>query len=160
MTLISRLGFVVATFCAMSISIDAFAGGLPMGCIGMAANAYGLPPKLLHSLYLAERGEVGKAVYNKSNGTYDHGPFQINTIWLGKLGPYGITANDLMNSPRINATTAAWLLRSQIILAKGDVWRGVGNYRSKTPRYHNEEVYRVAYYYRALPDTISYTGTC
>lgn len=151
---------IIAAFALLSTSLFANAGGMPLGCIGQAAREYGLPPKLLHSLYLTERGTLGRRVLNTSNGTYDHGPFQINTIWLTKLAPYGIDASVLTYNPLVNARTAAWRLRSEIILANGNVWRGVGNYRSKTPKYHMEQVNRVAAYYRALPDQIDYQGNC
>lgn len=144
----------------MFTSPQLLAQDMPLGCIGQAAREYGLPPKLLHSLYLTERGKLGKRVFNTSNGTYDLGPFQINTRWLGVLAPYGIDANLLTNNPMVNARAAAWRLRSEIILAKNNVWRGVGNYRSRTPKFHQEQVTRVVAHYNRLPDNINYESSC
>lgn len=131
---------------------------MPLACIGQAADEFGLPPKLLHALYLTEGGRLGWAMRNP-NGTLDHGPFQINTIHLKQLSRYGIDGRRLASDPHVNARVAAWRLRSEIILAGGNVWRGVGNYRSRTPKYHNEEISRVARNYRRLPD-LDYQGIC
>lgn len=132
---------------------------ITLACIAMAANEYQLPPKLLLALYYTEGGRVGRGVLNK-NGSIDHGPFQINSLWLAKLKPYGITASSLTWDPLLNSRVAAWRLKSEIILANGNVWRGVGNYRSRTPKYHNEEITRVASYMRRIPDDLIYHGDC
>lgn len=134
---------------------------MPKSCIGHAAKEYQLAPQLLHALYLTERGKLGGYVRN-SNGSYDLGPFQINTLWLKVLGAYGIDVNMVANSAILNARIAAWRLKSEIIRAGGDVWRGVGNYRSRTPVYHNEQVIRVSGHYRKLMNKpmSDYEGGC
>lgn len=132
---------------------------MPLCHIYLAAAEFQIYPKLLHALYLTERGKKGWATRNVANATLDHGPFQINSIHLARLGEYGIDGRLLASDTLINARVAAWRLRSEIILAKGDTWKGVGNYRSRTMKFHNEQVNRVANHYRNLPD-INYRGYC
>ncbi|MFL9611146.1 lytic transglycosylase domain-containing protein [Methylobacillus sp. Pita2] len=132
---------------------------MPLCHIYVAAAEFQLYPRLLHSLYLTEGGKKGWANRNSSNGSLDHGPFQINSIHLARLGQYGIDGKMLASDSMINARVAAWRLKSEIILAGGNVWKGVGNYRSKTPKYHNEQIMRVANKYNSLPD-IDYRGFC
>ncbi len=64
--------------------------GVPIECINEAAVTYSVPASLIISVLSVEGGEVGMASPN-SNGTFDYGPMQINTIWLDKIRPYGIT---------------------------------------------------------------------
>lgn len=156
----AAVGFFLA---CTSFSSEANEAGkqrnITLTCIALAANEFQLPPKLLLALYYTERGLVGRGVLNK-NGSIDHGPFQINSLWLAKLQPYGVTASNLTWDPLLNSRVAAWRLRSEIILANGDVWRGVGNYRSRTPKFHNEEIIKVASYMRRIPDDLIYHGGC
>lgn len=154
---------MLALFASNSIAAPKQVGNsknMPLKCIGLASAEFGLPPRLLHALYLTENGQLGKGI-RASNGTIDHGPFQINTIHLKTLSPYGINASDLAWNPLLNARVAAWHLKSEIIRAKGDVWRGVGNYRSRTPKYHNEQVSRVAKNLGRIPAGTNYqSGVC
>jgi hypothetical protein len=152
--------FLMAT--CLWMPVHARAEHMPPSCIGKAAKEFSLHPKLLHALYLTEGGQLGKKVRNK-NGSYDMGPFQINTLWLKTLAPYGIDQNRITNDPLMNARTAAWRLRSEINGARGNIWKGVGNYRSRTPKYHIEQVQRVYKNYMKLTDFNEnnyFSGSC
>ena len=50
-------------------------------CMMLAAQTYEVPPALLVGIYKAEGGKAGLEVSN-TNGTFDLGPMQINTIWI------------------------------------------------------------------------------
>lgn len=121
---------------------------MPLSIIIAASTEYNIHPRLLHALYLAERGKLGGQSVNK-NGSIDYGPFQINSIFLGQLSAVGISSGHLTNSAIVNARVAAWRLSSEIVRA-GDTWSGVGNYRSRKIVYHTEEINRVAHYYQLL----------
>lgn len=105
-------------------------------CIEQAAADYKLNPDLLRAIRQVEGGKVGMRSRN-TNGTYDLGPMQINNgVWVPTFKAFGISERDLQNDPCVNVYAATWILRNEIARADGDVWRGVGNYHSRTPRFH------------------------
>ena len=53
-------------------------------CIFTAAQTYSVPPTVILGVLNVEGGKVGMASSN-TNGTYDLGPMQINTIWVPEL---------------------------------------------------------------------------
>lgn len=103
-------------------------------CISETADAFDLPTRLLYSVLTVEGGKVGQTVEN-TNGTYDMGPMQINSIWLDFFSGY-VTREQIIYDGCINVHVGAWILRANINEAGGDFWRGVGNYHSKTPKFH------------------------
>jgi hypothetical protein len=111
-------------------------------CIIRASDYYDINPFILRAIYDVEAGKLGRKSKN-SNGTYDHGPMQINTIWLKRLQKYNIDQNNLTNNACVNVHVATWILRQEIINANGDIWKGVGNYHSKTQKYHNRYLRKV-----------------
>lgn len=96
-----------------------------------AAKAHGVPLVPLLGILATENGRLGEALSN-SNGTWDLGPFQVNTIHLNDLSEIGYTPEAIMADGRINALAAAWLLKQEILRA-GSLWHGVGHYHSHTP---------------------------
>ena len=107
---------------------------MPVSCINNAAILYGVPATLVISILKKENGHNGQARKNK-NGTYDYGPFQINTVWLKEIAPYGFTKEDIQYNPCINAKVATWILAKNIATGK-TIWHGVGSYHSRTPTYN------------------------
>lgn len=100
-------------------------------CIVLAANYRHIDPSLLKAIAIQESGLNIRAVNrSNSNGSVDHGPFQINSSWLPKLRKQGITVEQLYD-PCISAYVAAWLLASAIN-QHGSTWRAVGAYHSPT----------------------------
>lgn len=53
-------------------------------CTVQAAQRFGLPPGALAGILMNEGGKPGQWSHN-TNGSYDLGPAQINTLWLRKL---------------------------------------------------------------------------
>lgn len=92
---------------------------------------YGVNPYLLGAIAKQESNFNANAVRKNSNGTRDIGVMQINSIWLPKLAPYGITEQHLYE-PCVNIAVGAWILRQQQ-LKFGNTWEAVGAYHSKTP---------------------------
>jgi hypothetical protein len=58
--------------------------GVPIECINQAAVTFYVPATVILSVLAVENGTVGMAKRN-TNGTYDFGPMQINSIWLNKI---------------------------------------------------------------------------
>lgn len=104
-------------------------------CVISAAARYSIPVPVFQAVLRTEGGWVGLKKRN-TNGSYDLGPAQINTIHLPELRQYGITETALANDICTNLHVAAYRLRSEINRV-GEFWRGIGNYHSRTPKYHN-----------------------
>lgn len=105
-------------------------------CIFTAAQTYSVPPSVILGVLQVEGGKPGMASPN-TNGTYDLGPMQINTIWIPELAKYwGVPHKSALRWVRddacVNVGVGAWILRKKMdqtgSLAKGIAW-----YHSATP---------------------------
>ena len=105
-------------------------------CVYQAAASYQLPVELILAIMKVEGGRPGSMVKNKNN-TYDHGIMQINTVNLNRFRGY-LTKEQIVWDGCANIYAGSWLLKSEINLAGGDVWKGVGNYHSRTPYHHRK----------------------
>ena len=107
-------------------------------CLMLASQTYDVPPAVLVGLYQVEGGKVGQEVRN-TNGSYDLGPMQINTIWLPELaekwGVQEATAKKwVRDDPCTNVNVAAWILKGHLNRTN-DLSKAIAHYHSKTPRY-------------------------
>jgi len=98
-----------------------------------------VPQAALYAILDVEGGRVGEAWLN-TNGSYDMGPMQINSLWLRALARQGVSENDLINDGCRNVHAGAWILAREMQTRKG--MAGVGAYHSKTPRHQKR--YRAA----------------
>ena len=110
---------------------------LEAACVLDAARAGGLPAAALFGILATEGGKTGEALRN-SNGTWDMGPFQINTVHVDTLAAMGIAPEAVLQDGCVNAYAAAWLLRREY-LRTGDIWQAIGAYHSRTP--HRRDAY-------------------
>ncbi len=106
----------------------------------MASQTYDVPPALLVGIYKAEGGKVGQQVAN-TNGSFDLGPMQINTLWLPELAKeWGVsreTAHKLVRDDACtNVGVAAKILSSHLRETKS-ITKALGYYHSRTPKYGN-----------------------
>lgn len=122
--------------------------GVPIECINQAAVTYHVPAALIISILGIEGGSVGMAKPN-TNGTYDYGPMQINSLWLQKIKPYGYTPEQLQYDPCANVMVGTWILGVNIANSP-DFWRGVGGYHSYTPSLNRDYQYKVWDLYHLL----------
>ena len=100
-------------------------------CVVDAAQKSGLPLAALVGILAAENGEPGEALRN-SNGTWDMGPFQINTCHVNELVRMGIAPELVLRDGCVNAYAAAWLLRKEYERT-GNIWEAIGAYHSRNP---------------------------
>lgn len=110
-------------------------------CVVDAARTSDLPLAALLGVLATEGGTPGEALRN-TNGTWDLGPFQLNTCHVGELAEMGIAPDILLRDGCVNAYAAAWLLRKEYNRT-GDIWEAVSAYHSRTPKYRDAYIARV-----------------
>lgn len=101
-------------------------------CAIPAADQYKIPVTALLAVADTEGGKPGQWVKN-TNGTFDVGSMQFNTSYLKELEQYGISVKDVEKSGCYPYYLASWRISNHIKDDKGDFWRKVANYHSKTP---------------------------
>ena len=112
------------------------AGKILAACLMLASQTYSIPPAVMVGIYKAEGGKVGQEVQN-TNGSYDLGPMQINTIWLPELAKkWGVSEDTARKWVRDDACTnvsvSAWILKQHIQETKS-LSQAIAYYNSRTP---------------------------
>ena len=110
-------------------------------CVMDAALAHDVPLAALLGILATEGGKTGEAQRN-ANGTFDLGPFQVNTCNLNELVAQGFSPEAILLDGCINARAAAWILRREYARS-GDLWTAIGSYHSRTPKYRDAYIARV-----------------
>lgn len=108
---------------------------LTLSCVQNAAARHDVPLAALFGILATEGGRVGEALSN-TNGTWDLGPFQVNTCHINRLLRHGIRPEDVLADACVNADAAALLLRGELERSRGDLWDALGAYHSRTARHH------------------------
>jgi soluble lytic murein transglycosylase-like protein len=106
-------------------------------CLMLAAQTYSVPPQVLVGILHVEGGRIGQQVRN-TNGSYDLGPMQINTLWLPELARnWNVSERTALKWVRddgcTNINVAAWILGQHLAETKS-LARAVAQYHSRTPR--------------------------
>ena len=110
-------------------------------CVVEAAETYSLPLAALVGILATEGGKTGVALSN-TNGTWDMGPFQINTCHIGELLEAGMSPGVILRDGCVNAHAAAWILRKEYDRTR-NIWDAVGAYHSRTPHLRDAYLGRV-----------------
>jgi hypothetical protein len=112
-------------------------------CIERAAERYGVHIDVLLAILMVEGGTVGQNSRANSNGSYDIGPFQINSMHRKELQNIGVDEDTLRNNGCVNAMVAARHLMRTVtpqmlagIRTQEDYLRVIANYHSATPKYN------------------------
>ena len=121
-------------------------------CVASASTQYGIHQNIIKSLIAVEGGRIGTRSRN-SNGTYDMGIMQINTIHTDSIKKnLGYTAQEIIMDPCKNIMAGTWILWQRIKESPQKIWVAVGNYHSKTPRHRHNYLKNVEdAYSRLLP---------
>jgi len=116
---------------------------LTADCIAAVSQAYEIHHDVLFAILLVEGGTVGKNSRANDNGSYDIGPFQINTIHLDAIANLGVSEAELRNNGCVNAEVAAWhlnrVLTPQVLANVTDdesYLRAIALYHSATPTFN------------------------
>jgi len=110
-------------------------------CLAEAAREFDVPLAALAGLLAAEGGKEGEAIGN-TNGSWDLGPFQVNTCNLNELVEQGFSPKAILTDGCVNAHAAAWILRREYART-GDLWTAIGAYHSRTPHLRDAYIARV-----------------
>lgn len=121
-------------------------------CIVFAANRYQVNPAVILSILRVEGGKTGRVSYN-SNGTYDIGLMQINSIHLKELAKTGISFQQLKNNGCLNVAIGAYYIKkAELSGSKSrNGWNNIANYHSRTEVYNNRYAYKIAKAAYSLP---------
>lgn len=141
--LLAALWLLPDTVCASERARAVFPQSRPLtaACVVNAAHASGMPPAALFGILATENGKTGEALLN-TNGTWDMGPFQVNTTHVNELTEIGIAPETVLRDGCVNAYAAAWLLRKEY-QRTGDLWQAIGAYHSRTPHRRDAYIRRV-----------------
>lgn len=110
-------------------------------CVVDAAARYNLPLAAMVGILATEGGKTGEALSN-TNGTWDMGPFQINTCHINELLQAGMVPDVILRDGCANAYAAAFILRKEYDRTR-NIWDAVGAYHSRTPHFRDAYLGRV-----------------
>ncbi len=118
-----------------------------LSCMLAASASYNVPQPVLYAIMLAEDGRMGQISAN-SNGSYDLGIMQINSLWLPELAKHWDmsqteVAYALVNDVCTNFNVASWILKKKIAEADGSLINGIAYYHSRTPHLGRKYALRV-----------------
>lgn len=138
---------VVAAAPAWLTSTPPTASPITLSCFHQEAARQQIEPIKLLAVLKTEGGRLGSFVRN-TNGTYDIGPMQINTVHLDDLSKTlsttkSVVAQKLAYDGCFNVAVGAWMLRKRTNEAGGDFWFGIGRFHSKTPTVRNRYILKV-----------------
>ncbi len=107
-------------------------------CMVLASQMYNVPPAILLGILQVEGGRVGQEVRN-TNGSYDLGPMQINTVWVPELAKaWNVDPKTAKTWIRDDACTnihvSAWILKNHYRRTR-DYKQAIAHYHSRTPKY-------------------------
>lgn len=123
---------------------------LTLECVVQVSRQYQLPLEIMLGLLAQEGGRLGDKLH-RHDGSYDFGPMQVNSFWLPKVAPYGVSENHLRWHGCYNVAVGGWILRYEQGRAGGDIWRAVGRYYTPSkPALATAYMRRVADKIRAL----------
>ena len=113
-------------------TLTAHASPASLNCWDMAGQKFNVDPWLLLAIADVESGLTSKSFNKNSNGSYDLGLMQVNTIHLKELQKLGINSNHLLNNDCVGIYVAAMLLKRSTDKYGKNI-DGIGGYHSGTP---------------------------
>lgn len=145
---------VAALFSSFSLSAQGVSYSIPwengdMPCWDAAGAYHGIDPWLLYAIARVESTHNPRAVNkSNSNGTWDIGLMQINSVWLPELKKHGISEDQLFNACA-STYIGAWIMAKNF-RKHGYTWQAIAVYnvgslgtpaRQRIGRAYAEKVY-------------------
>lgn len=146
--LLLKIRLAAAVLLAWACTAQAGAGSDAGACLDMAAQHYNIRKDVLSAVLAVEGGSTGMKKRN-SNGSYDMGPMQINSIWLPELKRRGISEHAVTHDYCTNILVGAWILAGELQrngaprVNTAEYWHAVGSYNSRTPYFNSRYAVRV-----------------
>jgi soluble lytic murein transglycosylase-like protein len=107
--------------------------------VNNASRKYSISPKILWAIMKVE-SEYKKTIHINSNGSFDIGVMQINSLWIKSLANKGFKVDILNNKDNVNI--ASYILKEN--MNKGySLWQSVGLYHSTDKRLQAVYIKRV-----------------
>jgi soluble lytic murein transglycosylase-like protein len=107
--------------------------------VNNASRKYSISPKILWAIMKVE-SEYKKTIHVNSDGSFDIGVMQINSLWIKSLANKGFKMDILNNKDNVNI--ASYILKENI--NKGySLWQSVGLYHSTDKRLQAVYIKRV-----------------
>jgi len=116
--------FFLTAILLVAVGTDAF----PF-CFEEAGAQYGINPQILRAIAKVESNFNPTAFNRNTNGSYDFGLMQINSIWAPTIGKERWKR---LGDACENTKTGAWIL-SMCMEKYGYTWKAIGCYNSQTP---------------------------
>jgi len=112
-------------------------------CLTDASRYFGIDPEIAFTLYDNEGGKVGSFIKNK-NGSYDIGPMQINSSNLNEIKKHfpAVTWKVLAYDACASFWVGTWWLYRKIVDRNGNVFEGVADYNSRTPKVRARYIFK------------------
>lgn len=104
-------------------------------CVNHAAKTFRVPDLAIWLILDVEAGTVGKVSQN-TNRTYDIGPMQINSIWLKRLAPYGISETQVRDNLCMNIYVGTWIFTKELQRHQ-TISKALAYYHSPTPKHQH-----------------------
>ena len=117
------------TFFAVAALIFALGTEASAFCFDEAGAQYGINPQILRAIAKVESNFNPTAINYNTNGSYDFGLMQINSIWAPTIGKERWNS---LGDPCSSVKTGAWIL-SMCMNKYGYTWKAIGCYNSQTP---------------------------
>jgi soluble lytic murein transglycosylase-like protein len=125
---------MIAGCCLAIILFYASAAKAEDLCFDEAGMQYGINPQILRAIAKVESGFNPRAVNRNTNGSYDFGVMQINSLW-GRT--YGEEWWSTLGDPCTNIKAGAMILAS-CMKKYGYSWEAIGCYNSQIPGKRNK----------------------
>lgn len=115
---------------AMAFSMMVWQGSQAT-CFAEAGAKHGIDPLLLKAIAKVESSMNPKAINYNSNGSYDMGLMQINSMHLPMLKKSGIQRQHLLNDACVSVMVGSEILAG-FVQRYGYTWRAIGAYNAGT----------------------------
>jgi soluble lytic murein transglycosylase-like protein len=107
--------------------------------VNNASRKYSISPKIIWAIMKVE-SEYKKTIHVNSDGSFDIGVMQINSLWIKSLANKGFKVDILNNKDNVNI--ASYILKENINKGYG-LWQAVGLYHSTNKRLQAVYIKRV-----------------